>query len=311
MALTYDEIDAHVRDKYIPVLIDQVYYNFPLFIRLASKERVVYDSGDKISQPVLYDDLAGGSYTGLDTFDIATKETTTLAKWAWKLYYVNVTIDGETMLKVEGDEKILSIVESKMETASKTMKKLLTQDIFSDGTGNGGKAMDGLVNAITTTGTYGEINKATYSWWQGQYNSTGGAFTLSMLQSMYGDCSDGKTQPDLIVTTQDIYDKIWARVQPSQREVSTNGKHSDIANVGFSGITFNGAVIVVDNYCPSGYIFLLNTDYWKLVVHKRRDMSWTEKKVPLDQDAYVRQLLWAGNLICQAPRWQGMIANVT
>jgi hypothetical protein len=85
MALTYDEIDAHVRDKYIPVLQDQFYYSFPLMVQLMSKARVVYDSGDKISQPVLYGDLPHGWYSGLDTFDISQVETTTLAKFAWKL----------------------------------------------------------------------------------------------------------------------------------------------------------------------------------------------------------------------------------
>lgn len=309
-ALTYDEIDAHVRDKYIPILIDQVYFGFPLWVRLAAKARVVYDSGDQIAQPVLYGDLAGGSYSGLETHDISTRQTTTLAKWDWKFYYVNVTIDGPTMLKTEGTEKILSLVESKMFNASQTMKKLLTQDVFGDGTGNSGKAMNGLLDAIATTGTYGEIVKDTYDWWQGQYNSTGGAFTMIMLQNKYGDCADGNVKPDLVITTQAIYDKIWARVQPAQRYISSK-RHADLAQVGFSGIEFNDAVIVVDKYCPSGYMFLLNTDFWKLVVHRERDMSWTEKKVPIDQDAYVRQCYWAGNLVCQAPRWNGMISSVT
>lgn len=307
---TYDEIDAHVRDKYIPVLIDQVYFTFPLFVRLTSKSRVVYDSGDKIDQPVLYGDLPGGSYSGLDTFDVSTRQTTTLAKWDWKFYYTDVTIDGPTMLKTKGTEKVLNIVESKMENASKTMKKLLTQDIFGDGTGNNSKAMDGLLNAIATTGTYGEINKANFDWWQGNYDSTGGAFSLNMVQTQCGNATDGNIKPDMIITTQTIWNKFWARVQPAQRYISSK-RNADLAQIGFSGIEFNDAVVIVDKYCPSGYIFILNTDFWKLVVHRDRDMDWTPPKTPLDQDAYVRQVLWAGNLVCQAPRWEAMISSVT
>ena len=95
-----------------------------------SKAKVVYDSGDKISQPVLYGDLPHGWYSGLDTFDISQIETTTLAKFVWKLLYVNVTIDGETLLKVEGDEKILSIVETKMENAQKTLSKEFSESLY-------------------------------------------------------------------------------------------------------------------------------------------------------------------------------------
>lgn len=306
MALTYDEIDAHVRDKYIPVLQDQFYYSFPLMVQLMSKAKVVYDSGDKIDQPVLYGDLPHGWYSGLDTFDISQVETTTLAKFQWKLLYVNVTIDGETELKVEGDEKILSIVETKMENAAKTFSKEFSESLYVNA---GAKAIHPLSEAIATSGTYGEIVKGTYSWWQGNVNTTGGAFDMDMFQAMYGDCSDGAVQPDLIITTQDVYDKIWLRVQPQQRGNLDNTPA--LAHAGFTGIAFNKATIVVDNYCNSGYAYFLNTDYWKMVVHKKRNMKWTEPKVPLNQDAFVRQLLWAGALICVAPRWQGYITTIS
>ncbi|MFA5132943.1 MAG: phage major capsid protein [Candidatus Paceibacterota bacterium] len=308
MALTYSELDAHVREKYIPILTDQFYYSTPIFTRLMSKNKVTYDSGSKIDVPVLYGDLNSGWYSGLDEFDISLIETTTLAKHAWYLMWVNVTMDGETELKVEGDEKILSIVQSKMQNAQKTFTKKFSEAIF-DTSWSDTKAIPPLISALATTGTYGEISKTSYSWWRGQVDSTGGAFSMSMLQSAYGNCCDGAVQPDLIITTQDIYDKIWNRVQPTQRGDLTTAP--DLARVGFTGIAFNKATIVVDHYCPSGYIFILNTDYWKMVVHRKRNMYWTEPKVPINQDAWVRQLLWAGSFICTAPRWNGYISSVS
>uniref|UniRef100_A0A6M3INJ3 Putative capsid protein n=1 Tax=viral metagenome TaxID=1070528 RepID=A0A6M3INJ3_9ZZZZ len=306
MALTYSELDAHVREKYIPVLQDAYYYSTPLMAQLMAKSKVVFDSGAKIDIPVLYGELPSGWYTGLDTFDISKVETTTLAKFAWKQMYVDVTLDGTTELQVEGDEKVLSIIETKMENALKTFSKQFSQAIYAD---QGTKAIRPMTEALATTGTYGEISKTTYSWWRGQVNSTGGAYDHDMAQSMYGDCSDGATQPDLIITTQDIFDKIWLRVQPLQRGNLENTP--GLAKVGYTGIAFNKATIVVDNYCPSGYIFFLNTNFWKLVVHKKRNMHWTDSKVPLNQDAWVRQLLWAGALCCAAPRWNGYISSVS
>ena len=306
MPLTYNEIDAHVREHYIPVLMDQFYYSTPLLAQLMSKNKVIFDSGPKINQPVLYGELPSGWYRGLDTFDISSVETTTLAKWPWCLFYVNVTLDGETELTIEGDEKILSIVETKMDNAQKTFTRQISLAVYAD---QGTKAIRPLTTALATTGDYGEISKTNYSWWRGQVNTTGGAFDMDMLQSMYGDCSDGAVQPDLIVTTQNIYDKIWLRCQPQQRGNLDNTP--GLGRVGFTGISFNKATILVDTYCPAGYMFVLNTNFWKLMVHKKRNMKWTEPKVPLDQDAWVRQLLWAGGLICQAPRWNGYISNVS
>jgi len=209
MALDFNEIDTHVRDKYIPVLQDQYYLSTPLMALLMAKSKVTYDSGKQIDQPVLYGELPSGWYTGLDTFDISTVEETTLAKFDWKQFYTNVTIDGTTILKVEGSEKVLSIVETKMENAGKTFNKRLNESMFED---KGTKALLTLADGINTTGTYGEINKATYDWWQGNVNSTGGAFSMDMLQTAYGDSSDGQIHPDLIITTQAIFNKIWARV---------------------------------------------------------------------------------------------------
>uniref|UniRef100_A0A6M3KSI7 Putative capsid protein n=1 Tax=viral metagenome TaxID=1070528 RepID=A0A6M3KSI7_9ZZZZ len=288
--------------------MDQFYYSFPLVTRLMSKNKVVFDSGPKIDVPILYGDLNSGWYSGLDQFDISTKATTTLAKFDWKQLWVNVTLDGETELKVEGDEKILSIIATKMDNAQKTFTKDLESALYATSWTNT-KAIAPLISAISITGIYGEINKADYSWWQGKVDSTGGAFSMSMLQAIYGDCSDGAIQPDLIVTTQNIYDKIWARCQPSQRGDMTNAP--DLARVGFTGISFNKATILVDNYVPSGYMYVLNTDFWKLVVHRKRNMYWTPPKVPLDQDAWIRQLLWAGAMVCTAPRYNGYISSVS
>jgi len=306
MALTFDEIDAHVRDKYIPVLRDQFFNATPMMAQMMSKSKVVYDSGDQIKQPVLFGELNSGWYSGLDTFNIDTKQTTTLANFDWKQFYVNVTLDGNTELRVEGDEKILSIISTKMDNASKTLNKQFTTAMFTD---QGSKALDDMTSAIATSGTYGGIDKGTYTWWQGNVDSTGGAFSMDMLQSTYGAASDGPLQPDLVITTQAIYDKIWLRVQPQQRGNLENTPA--LAKIGFSGISFNRATIVVDKACPTGVIFVINTDFWKLVNHRNRNMTWTDKKIPINQDAWVRQLLWAGDLICQSPRYQGYISGVT
>jgi hypothetical protein len=61
----------------------------------------------------------------------------------------------------------------------------------------------------------------------------------------------------------------------------------------------------------NGIMYFLNTDFWKLVLNKNKNFSWTSEKTPTDQDAYVRQLLTMGNLICTQPRLQGAIINLT
>ncbi len=312
MALTYTDLDAAVKKKYLPSLIDQVFISNALLVKLLAMSQVIFDSGLKIVQPVLYGQLAGGSYKGLDPFDISYKQTQTYAEWDWKNIYVNVTIPGDDMAKAEGDEKIIGLVQSKMETASMTMNELLALQMFGDGTGNASKDFDGLKNAIdegTIYDSYGGIPRATNTWWKAQLDSTGGAVTLDAIQNMVGLCTVGQKKPNLAFTTQTIFNKLWARVQPQQRFL--DGK-SDLAKVGFSGINFNNHMeIIVDNHCPSGYFYCLNTEFWKLILNRHKNFAWTVEKTPVDQDAYVRQLLTMGNLICTQPRVQGVLTGLT
>ncbi len=311
MALTYSDLDAAARKKYIPTLIDQIFIANALLVKLLAKTQIIFDSGTKIVQPLLYGQLAGGSYKGLDTFDISYKQTQTMGEWDWKNIYVNVTIPGDDIAKTEGDEKIIGLLQSKMETATMTMNELLSNMLFGDGTGNSSKDFDGLLNAIdsTTYTTYGGVDASTNTWWAAQIDSTGGAVTLDAINSMLGSCTIGQKKPDLAFTTQTIYDKVWARVQPQQRFL--DGK-SALAQVGFPGINFNGhCEIIVDNHVPTGYMFFLNTDFWKFVLNRNKNFQWTAEKTPTNQDAYVRQLLTMGNLICQQRRVQGVMTGLT
>ena len=192
-----------------------------------------------------------------------------------------------------------------------TMNDLISDMLFGDGTGNGSRDFDGLLNAINSTvyPTYGGINRIEETWLNGRVNTTGGAITLDSINAMLGLCTVGHKKPDLILTTQTLYDKVWARVQPQQRYLS---EKSELAKVGFSGINFNGhADMIVDNHCPVGHMFFINTDYWKFVLNRHKNFQWTGEKTPTNQDVYVRQLLTMGNFICQQPRVQGMMSGLT
>jgi hypothetical protein len=92
-------------------------------------------------------------------------------------------------------------------------------------------------------------------------------------------------------------------VQPSQRYPVGPGFDA-LAKIGFDAININGAAVVVDAHSPAGYVWGLNTRYVKLVMHEKRDFHFTGFKVPINQDAIVGQILWAGNLVVTSPRLQ-------
>ncbi len=312
MALTYNDLDAAVAKKFLPKAIEQIFIGNAILTKLLAKTQVIFDSGLKIAQPVVYGKLPSGSYSGLDPFDISYRQTQTYAEWSWKNHYVNVTIPGDDLAKTEGDEKLIGLLQSKMETATMTAHDDLSEYFCGDGTGNSSKDFDGFLNGAddgTLYDSYGGISRATNVWFKGVVDSTGGATTLDLINATIGSITVAQKKPDLAFTTQTIYDKIWARVQPSQRYLDPKGS---LATVGFSGINFNGHMdMIVDNHIPTGYMFLINTDYWKLILNRKRNFFWTAEKIPVDADAYIRQMLTMGNLICIQPRVQAIISGLT
>ena len=306
---TLADVAATTVDKYLPGVVDTVFQSNALWIRLAERERILVDGGDRLRQAIQYDKLNAGWYSGLDTFDTSRKLTKVPMIFQWKQCWVNISIDGLSMLQNSGAAKMLDMVETEMDGARLTVSDLLGIGVFGDGTGSATptKALDGLLAAVddgTNYSTYGGLSRsggdAIATAVSGIYDATAGAITLPDINTQMGKATIQPEKPDLIATTQTLWNKLWERVQPTQR-YPTGPAFDAIARVGFDVININGAAVIVDSHVPAGHAFGLNTSYVKLIMHRDRDFHFTGFKSPINQDAVVGQVLWAGNLVIQRP----------
>jgi len=313
------DVAATTLDGYMKELVENVFNSNALWVRLASRDRIILDGGDKIRQSIIYDKLNSGWYTGLDEFDVSRKLTKTPMIFSWKQIWANISIDGLSMLQNAGAAKVIDMVETEQETARLTLSDALGTALYGDGQGTvtSSKALDGLLAAVddsTNYGTYGGISRAVADSVglaiRGKYDATGGAFSLPAVNTQFGLATIQPEKPDLIVTTQTLWNKFWERAQPSQRTPSGPG-FDDLARIGFDTINFNGAAVVVDSKPTTGSVFGLNTKSIKLVVHRDRDFHFTGFKIPINQDAIVGQILWAGNLVVPSPRLNFQMRNLT
>jgi len=86
-----------------------------------------------------------------------------------------------------------------------------------------------------------------------------------------------------------------------------------VAKIGFQALRYNGASIVVDQYAPSGVMWLLNTKYiqfWISTLPKYQ-FGFTGWKEAQNTDDVAGQYLFAGNLLFVAPRLNGQITGIT
>jgi len=251
--------------------------------------------------PVAYaTTTAAGSYVGADTLSTTPNDQITSAEFIWKQYYANITITGLDELKNSGDAAKVSFVKSKVQLAEKSMAYAMGNDIY---TGTAAAALVGLQTVVSTSRSYGGIDSSSYSWWDAQVDSTTTVLTIPKMESLFGLCTIGNVHPTLIVCTQAIWDSYFSLLQPQQRFMD-----SKMADAGWSNVTFRSVPVVVDNRCPTYYMFLLNEEYIKLYTHSKRDFKLEPFIKPVNQDIATAKIYWAGILACDNPRLQGVFS---
>lgn len=305
MALTYDQITAITRKKFIPKLYDNIFDSNPYLQRIKKKSYVKKDGGERIMVPLLYATTsASGWYADGDTLSTTDNEQMTAAEYLWKMLYANVTIPRLSELKNSGDSQVISLVKSKTQAAEKTMADTMGTGLYN--AGSTVNAIGGLRHLLSTSNTVGGISQSSYSWWQAQVDSTTTTLSLSVMQTQDNACTIGSESPTVIFTTRSLYNSYYALLQPQQRFVD-----SETAKGGFTSIMFNGKPVIPDSHCPSSHMFHINEDHMKLCVHKDEDFRTEPFMKPINQNVKVMKIYWAGNLTSSNNRLHSILSALT
>jgi hypothetical protein len=301
-------------------LADSVSKSNVLLARLESKgRRRTFDGGTKIDQEIEYGENGTfGWYSGYDPLNIAPSETFTLAEYDIKQASVAVSISGLEELKNSGQERMIDLLEKRIENAEKTMKNQMGAAVYGDGTAAGGKAIGGLsllVPDAPTVGTVGGINRANWTFWRSQkYGGVadgGGAVSTAniglYMARLYMLLSRGTDHPDLIVSDNSYYLLYWQSLTPNQRFTNPQLAEQGFQNLKFQGadVTFDGGMDVI---CPVAHMFFLNTDYIYMRPHKDRQYTALgADRFATNQDAMVKLMGWAGNMTTSGSKFQGVL----
>jgi hypothetical protein len=227
-------------------------------------------------------------------------------------------MSGLEMLQNSGKEQILDLMEARIKVAESTMQNLISAGLYSDGTANGGKQIVGLAVAVAkvpTSGVYGGIDRATWTFWQNQAAiAVGGAATSANIQqkfnAMYAKCARGNDHTDLIMVDNGYWALYMASLQNIQRFTD-----SKLGDLGFPAVKYMQADVVLDGgiggFAPVNAAYFLNTKYIFLRPHRDRNFVPLDpsKRYSTNQDAVVSLLAWAGNLCVSGAQFQGVVAD--
>lgn len=255
----------------------------------------------------------GGWYSGGEALPTAAADVITSAEFAWKQYAVPVVINGLEMGQNSGEEGLIDLLEARISVAESTMANAIATGLYSDGTGSGGKVLTGLDAAVPqdpTTGTYGAINRATYTFWRSQLQDPSSTPTASTIQGymniLWAACTRGGDSPDLIISGSTIWATYMGSLQAIQRLSDPSS-----ATAGFNSVKYMSADVVLDNISgvTATDMYFLNTKYLSYRPHKDRNQVPLSpgQRFAVNQDASVNILGFMGNLTSSGPKFCGRL----
>lgn len=318
-------------------IADNVTSNNALLMRLKQRGNIkTFSGGSSIFQELSF--AANGNagwYAGYEALPIAAQDVLSTAEYDIKQAACPVTISGLEQLQNAGKERIIDLIDSRMEVAEASMANLIASGLYSDGLAAGGKQIDGLLKQVSTapTNTVGGINRTTWLFWKNQYyrcSSDGGGLGVMSITNiqqhfnkLWAKLVRGNDRPDLIMVDNNAWTFYVSSLQTQQRFTG-----ADTAKLGFMSVKFMDADVVLDgamqinwtsagaagtapSAVPASSAYFLNTKYLFYRPHAQRNMVPLSpgQRYSVNQDASVQILAWAGNLTSSGLQFQGRMDN--
>jgi hypothetical protein len=299
-------------------LADNVLNHNALLRRLNERGNVQLESGGRtlVEELEYAENSTFKYYDGYETLDISPSDVFSAAEYEWKQAAVVVSISGKERRMNAGKEQSIKLLDRRLRNAEKTMMNNLSIGVYSDGTGSSSKQVGGLQAAVPddpTTGTYGGINRATYTFWRsGLYDFsaesvTSGPTTIQKaMETLWLRIARGSDKPNFWVMGTTYFSHFWQSLTAIQRIASETEAAS-----GFKTLAFYGpggrADVFWDDAVNAQRAYALNTDYLFWRVHRDANMDPLTDRESINQDATVVPIIWMGNLTVSNSSLQGVI----
>jgi hypothetical protein len=317
------------------IVADNVTSNNALLMKLKQRGNIkTFSGGNTIFQELSFASNGNaGWYSGYETLPIAAQDVISSAEYVIKQAACPVTISGLEQLQNAGKERIIDLLDARLEVAESSMANLIASGLYSDGSAAGGKQIDGLLKQVSTTPTnvVGGIDRSTWLFWKNQYfrmTTTGGAAASAAnvqtyFNRMWSSLVRGNDRPDLILVDNILWSFYMQSLQSIQRFTGT-----ETAKLGFVSVKYMDADVVLDggmqinwtstgaagtapSSTPATSAYFLNTKYLFYRPHASRNMVALSpgQRYSVNQDAAVQILAWAGNLTSSGLQFQGRMDN--
>jgi hypothetical protein len=313
---TVTQLVTTTLNNYHKNFADNVSNSNAVLAQLKQGNRIrVVEGGKAIATPLTYAEETFAWYLGTELLSRAVKETISEADYAPANAVASVTLSGPDLAKNRGKERVLNLLEGKIDNAEATMSNNITKCIYGDG--SVAKSFVGLKAMVTDNGvgTVGGINTTPWTFWMNQFQPVARATGLqypalkAAMNALWMKLVRGTEHPDLIVADAEVYATYESGLQENQRY-----SDSKLGGLGFETLKYKSATIVFDgaatgiSTAPAGAAYFLNTKYLKLEIYSGYNFETLDlpDQSP-DMDAITKHIGFMGALTLSNRAMQGKL----
>ncbi|NDD54964.1 phage major capsid protein [bacterium] len=305
----YNELTYVTRRAFIPKMVVQIYNSTPLMAALIANSQQASGGVSSVTVPVQgaqFVNAQWSDYSG-SFAQPSVQQGAYNAEFNLKLMITPVPFLGMEGA-VQQDYAIVPLIEARMNDATNVMLDAMAYSLYNNSTNT--QQFTGLPAAISATGTYGNIDRASYTWWQSKAYAAGSVNPTrqNLLQYISGTVKNSAEVPSFGVCGFGTWTLLAQDFVGQEQYVITPGSaftsDPNGAQAAFRALMVAGVPIYPDPYCPEGTLYLINNNYLSLYIHEQGSFAFTgfESTLPNWQIGYVGAVLMIAELVSTKPK---------
>ena len=305
----FNELTYVTRRAFIPKLVVQLYNSTPLMAALIANSQSASGGVSSVTVPV-----QGAQFVNAQWSDYSGSfAQPSVQQGAYNAEFdLKLMISPVPFLGMEGavqqDAAIIPLIEARMNDATNVMMDAMATALYNNTTNT--QQFIGLPAAVANSGTYGNIDRSTYTWWKSSQYAAGSVNPTrqNILQYISGTVKNGAEMPSFGVCGFGTWTLLAQDFVGQEQYVITPGAGFDGETNGpqaaFRALMVAGVPIYPDPYCPEGTVYFLNTNYLSLYIHEQGSFVFTgfESTLPNWQIGYVGAVLMIAELVNVKPK---------
>lgn len=307
--------------KIRPQVMDYVFQITPFWDTMVKKGRIrkKLPDGTHFEYPIRYakQDQNFKWYSRGGTFGRSEKESLTRLKFEAQMFGTAIPRFFTDDLMNYGKAKLLDYVNEIVENAKMSLAdKLAYSTLVQDADPNAIDALPTIITTTPTTGTYGGANRSDFTVLQNLTKDFTGLTTgnnlLDEMETMHNQATlyvHGSATPDYYLTTRKIYQD-YTRIARAMGLFDFTGSQRHV-NLGMATAAFKEAELTWDPNVAAGTMYALNTSTLEFLYDPRCWFEMMDWKTDVDGLDAVTQIICRGAFICNFPRKNGVIYNIT